>query len=275
MLNRRVPTMNKTMNKPAHGTQEWASHNHNIQSGCPNGCLYCFAQCMAIRFGRHTPDSWLNPEVIKPKVVKRFGRKSGRIMFPTSHDIDSINLDDCLTVLTGMLKAGNDVLIVSKPDLKCIRRLCDHLKPYKRQITFRFTMGSADDAVLKAWEPHAPPFSERLASLKHAYDAGFQTSVSCEPMLDANIHEVIRRAKPYVTDSIWLGVANRLRGIIAINCPGDAKAKRLAEALIGVMSEDFIRALYARYSKDKMIKWKDSIKKVVGLERPTEKGLDM
>jgi hypothetical protein len=230
---------------------------------------------MAIRFGRHTPDSWLTPEVITLKVVKRFGRKSGRIMFPTSHDIDSTNLDDCLTVLTAMLKAGNDVLIVSKPNLKCIRRLCDQLRPYQGQITFRFTMGSADDAVLKAWEPHAPQFGERLKSLQLAFNAGFQTSVSCEPMLDGNIHEVIRKAKPFVTDSIWLGVANRLRGIIAINCPGDAKAKSLAEALIAVMSEDFIQSLYARYKADPVVKWKDSIKKVVGLERPIEKGLDV
>jgi len=196
-------------------------------------------------------------------------------MFPSSHDIDPTNLDACLVVLKGMLGTVNDVLIVSKPHLECIRRLCDELGAFKGQITFRFTIGSANDKVLKAWEPNAPPFAERLASLNLAFQAGYQTSVSCEPMLDGNIHEVIRRVKPYVTDSIWLGIASSLRGKIAINCPGDLEAKAMANDLIELMSDEFIHALYARYKSDPMIKWKDSIKKVMGLERPIEKGLDI
>jgi len=196
-------------------------------------------------------------------------------MFPTSHDIDPTNLDACLTVLRAMLGAGNDVLIVSKPHLICIRRLCGELGAYKSQITFRFTIGSASDRVLKAWEPNAPSFSERIASLKLAFNSGFQTSVSCEPMLDGNIHEVISKVTPYVTDSIWLGIANRLRGQIAINCPDDEKVMAMANDLIGLMSDEFIHSLYARYKSDSTIKWKDSIKKVVGIERPIEKGLDI
>jgi len=36
-----------------------------------------------------------------------------------------------------------------------------------------------------------------------------------------------------------------------------------------------VKALYQKYEGNLKIKWKDSIKKVVGLERPTEKGLDV
>lgn len=265
----------KSGDKPAHGTGEWASHNYNIQSGCRNGCRYCYAQCMAVRFGRHTPESWLVPEVIERKVFQRFGKKSGRIMYPTSHDIDPSNVFKSLVALGGMLQAGNDVLIVSKPRLECVRLLCGQLETFKRQVTFRFTIGSADDAVLKAWEPNAPQFSERLASLRHAFKAGFQTSVSCEPMLDADIDSVVKAARPFVTDSIWLGRANRLRQIVAINRPGDSVARRMADSLMSVMSDDFIRGLYDRHSNDPIVKFKDSIKKVVGLARPTEKGLDV
>lgn len=261
--------------KPAHGTEEWAAHNVNIQSGCRNGCLYCYAQGNAVRFKRRTPDSWLIPEVIQAKVNRRFRKMSGRIMYPTSHDIDPSNLGACLAVLNGMLSAGNDVLIVSKPHPECVRRLCGELVPYKGQITFRFTIGSAYDAVLKAWEPGAPTFAERIASLRHAFEAGFETSVSCEPMLDADIDSVIRQARPFVTDSIWLGRANQLRQIVAINRPGDVHARAMADALIRTVSDEHVRGLYARYRDDTVIKWKDSIKKVVGLARPTEKGLDV
>ena len=56
---------------------------------------------------------------------------------------------------------------------------------------------------------------------------------------------------------------------------GDANAKALANSLISVLTDDFVRELHARYRIDPAIKFKDSIKKVVGLERPTVKGLDV
>ena len=267
--------MSTKIEKPARGTREWAKHNVNIQLGCRKGCAYCYAECMAVRFKRKTAADWTDPEINWAKVEARHGKKNGRIMFPTTHDIDAHNIDACVTVLKSMLAAGNDVLVVSKPRIDCVRRLCAELVPFKGQITFRFTIGSADDTVLKAWEPGAPSFAERLASLKHAFEAGFRTSVSCEPMLDAHIDKVVEAARPYVTDSIWLGRANQLRQNVAINRPSDAKAKALADALIATITDDFIRGLYARFRNDTVIKWKDSLKKVLGIDRPTAKGLDV
>jgi DNA repair photolyase len=265
----------KATEKPAHGTGEWAAHNVNIQSGCGNGCAYCYASAMAVRFGRKTPDTWGVPEVVQKKVNQRFCRKKGRIMFPTTHDIDARNIDVCVVALNNMLAAGNEVLVVSKPRLDCVRRLCAELDAFKGQITFRFTIGSADDSVLSAWEPGAPSFDERIASLEHAFDSGFKTSVSCEPMLDGNIHAVIEAARPFVSDSIWLGKANQLRQIVAMHHPGDAMTKAMADALIATVSDEHVRGLYARYRVDPVIKWKDSLKKVLGIERPTAKGLDV
>lgn len=269
--------MRKTKPKdtPAHGTGEWAVHTANIQSGCRNGCAYCYAQCIALRFKRRTAANWTKPAIDWTKVNQRFGKKSGRIMFPTTHDIDKSNIEACEAALRNMLAVGNEVLVVSKPRLGCVQRLCDELTAYKDQITFRFTIGSVDDLVLLAWEPHAPLFAERIASLRHALEAGYRTSVSCEPMLDAAVDSVVKATRPFVTDSIWLGRANQLRQIVAINRPGDSVTRQMADSLISVLSDDFIRGLYARYRNDPLVKFKDSIKKVVGLARPTEKGLDV
>ena len=140
---------------------------------------------------------------------------------------------------------------------------------------FRFTIGSADDTVLRAWEPGALNFAERLASLRYAFESGFKTSVSCEPMLDARIDTVIEKVRPYITDSIWLGRANRLRQTVAVNCPRDSKARAMADALIATVSDEHVRGLYARYRDDTVIKWKDSLKRVLGIERPTAKGMDV
>jgi hypothetical protein len=95
-----------------------------------------------------------------------------------------------------------------------------------------------------------------------------------EPMLDADTDALVKAVRPYVSDAIWLGKINRLRNILPLNCPNDPEAIRRGDALVAIQSDQAIRALYARYRKDHLIKWKDSIKTVVGLNRPTSAGLD-
>jgi hypothetical protein len=114
-----------------------------------------------------------------------------------------------------------------------------------------------------------------MESLKLAYERGFQTSVSCEPMLDTRIDRVVEAVRPFVTDAVWLGRVNQLRQALAHNCPGDQEVLSRADQMLEELSDDFLRRLYTRYQDDPMIKYKDSIKEVVGLERPTETGLDV
>ena len=261
--------------KQVRGVGEWASKSVNLQSGCKNSCRYCFAQSMAMRFGHKTPKTWGTPTIRHKAVNKGYRKTDGRIMFPTSHDITQDNLSECLIVLKKLLAAGNEVLIVSKPVLSCIKTLCKELEPYKSQIVFRFTIGSADNEILSYWEPNAPKFQERLASLKYAHAQGYQTSISSEPMLDLHINKVIEATRPFVTDSIWLGRVNNLRAAISLNCPDDVEAQEKADELLAEQTDDYLRELYGKYKKDTLIKYKDSIKKAVGIERPTETGLDV
>lgn len=259
---------------PPTGTQEWAASNVNIQDGCEHDCRYCYAKTMAIRFKRMTAENWASPRLREHDVTRRFTRRAGRIMFPTAHDITDRNIDACLIVLKKMLKAGNDVLVVSKPRLSCVERLCAEMTPFRAQVVFRFSIGSASSAVLKFWEPGAPTFRERLACLKGAHLRDFATSVSCEPMLDGRIDRVVDAVSPFVTDSIWLGKINRLRSILPRNCPRDEAAVLRGEVLMAMQSDAVIRNLYVRYGRDPKIKWKDSIKKVIGIRPPEAAGLD-
>jgi DNA repair photolyase len=198
-------------------------------------------------------------------------------MFPSSHDITPLNITESIMVLRKLLSAGNEMLIVSKPHLTCVKAMCTELADYKGLILFRFTIGSADNKVLKFWDPAAPRYRERISALKWAYDHGFETSVSCEPMLDDNIHHVIRDVRSYTTDSIWLGKANRLRSCLAQSCEGEllSKARQKANELLATQTDSKIHLLYNRYKDDEIIRWKDSIKKVVGIQRPTARGLDI
>lgn len=261
--------------KAVSGVGEWAGSSVNLQTGCEHDCRYCYAKCQIVRTRPITANDWRQPVIRQKDVNKGYRKRSGRIMFPTSHDITPRNITECLTVLRKLLGSGNEVLIVSKPHLDCIQTLCRELDPYRRRITFRFSIGSVDDEVLSYWEPGAPSFPERVASLKFAHGAGFATSVSCEPMLDQNIGKVVDAVRPFVTDSIWLGRANNLMQALGINGRDDDEAKVRGRQLLSEQTDDYLRALYSRYRNDSLIRFKDSIKKAVGLKRPTQAGLDV
>jgi len=196
-------------------------------------------------------------------------------MFPANHDITPNTLDMCCKVLARLLEVGNRVLVVSKPHVECIDKICNMFENYKSQILFRFTIGSVSDRVLGFWEPKAPPYLERISSLILAYRLGFETSVSCEPILDDKISRVVTHVQPYVTDAIWLGKANDLVNRLTLNGETDSEIMERAKVLAAFQSDENILKLYEMHKHNPKVKWKDSIKQVVGLNRPTEKGLDI
>jgi DNA repair photolyase len=187
-------------------------------------------------------------------------------MFPSTHDITPVHLSECLTFLKNILSPGNEVLIVTKPHLECVKVICGELAGYRNKILFRFTIGSSDSNTMKFWESNAPDFAERLESLKYAFSEGYQTSVSCEPMLDNNVGDVINQVSPFVTDSIWLGKMNHLRSRLALYGENDPLTIQAAKDLIASQEDKNILQLYSQYNGNPQIEWKDSIKKVVGLD---------
>ena len=100
------------------------------------------------------------------------------------------------------------MLVTTKPHLQVIEAICELFASFKDSIQFRFTITSIDNATLKQWEPGAPPFEERLEALQHAYAAGFKTSISIEPCLDADPRPLVALLRSFVTESIWLGSMN-------------------------------------------------------------------
>ena len=164
--------------------------------------------------------------------------------------------------------AGNEVLLVSKPHLKCIKRICDEVSDYKEKILFRLTIGSASDKVLKFWEPNAPDFSGRHTCLEFAFRQGFQTSVSCEPMLDNHIERVVNKAEPFVTETIWLGKINRLlgktgKGRLEFNGELNEDTRKKAEELNAWQNDANMIKLFKKYQSNPKIRWKESIKHVL------------
>lgn len=260
--------------KTVFGTTEWAVANTNYLNGCSNDCKYCYSKDMAIRFKRKTADTWKDEDVNWAAYNRPIHHKEGYIMFPSTHDITPDHLDLAIDYLARLLKNGNTVLLVTKPSFRCIEQICHKFESYKDKILFRFTIGSTNSDTLRLWEPNAPDYSERKRSLVFAYNAGFKTSISCEPMLDNRVEEIINDLSEYVTDAIWLGKMNFVMRRLKSNGHATPQMLKAAKQLLIWQSDDSIKALYEVYKDNPKIKWKESIKKVVGLEISTKKGED-
>ncbi len=267
--------LNEKPPKAVFGTYEWASETVNIINGCAHNCKYCYSKAMAIRFKRKTRNNWKDEQIRNNGSLNYSKKVDGTIMFPSSHDIHPCHLDYHIEFINRLLERGNKLLIVSKPHLQSIKAICENFINYKTRILFRFTIGSSNSDTLKFWEPGAPTFNERFSSLKVAYRYGFKTSISCEPMLDNDVDLVIRKVYPYVTDSIWIGKANFLIKRLRTNGEGDRNTMKKAYQLIEWQCGKNIHKLYNKYKNDRKIKWKESIKIIVGIRIPNQRGLDI
>ena len=242
------------------GTKEWAPFNFNFMNGCSNDCVYCYAKDMAIRFKRKTPETWKIEESVDMS-GKSYSRKSGDIMVPSSHDITPGNIETAVSVIKRLVENGNRLLVVTKPNYGCIKRIVDTFCERRQQLKFRFTIGSADSKVLKLWEPGAPDFDERLKSLRYAFDNSYSTSISCEPLLDEHFDALYEKVAPYVTESIWVGKMNSAVKRVRDNTAGKFPMEKVQE-LIASQSDEKIVALFLKYRDNPLVEWKESIKKV-------------
>lgn len=243
------------------GTKEWAPFNFNFMSGCSNDCVYCYAKDMAIRFKRKTSETWKNEESVSLE-GRSYSKKAGDIMVPSSHDITPGNIEIALEVLDKLIKNGNNLLLVTKPNFECTKKIVDSFLTRKNQLKFRFTIGSADSEILKLWEPGAPCFDERMMALQYAFEKGYSTSISCEPLLDENFDTLYEKVSPYVNGSIWIGKMNSAVKRVRDNTAGFFPMEKV-EQLVASQCDEKIMALFLKYKDNSMIQWKESIKKVV------------
>ncbi len=248
------------------GVAEWAEVSINIQRGCEHDCRYCYARYDAVtRFKRCLNEHWKLPCIYNAKVDAPHKKKyDGRVMFPTTHDITPANILQYLCVFRKLLDAGNQVLVVTKPHLECIRVICEAYQEFKDQILFRFTIGSTDNDVLAFWEPGAPNFHERLDCLKLAYLKGFQTSVSCEPYLDATPQGVYEACRDFITDSFWIGIIKHFKARVRLEDATEEQIVNIVTPLFVAQSPLRVKKYYKLLDGKPLINWKDSITEIVG-----------
>ena len=244
------------------GTREWAEISENIARGCSHNCLYCYAAQNAQRFKTRERSDWSREELTKRASITHYPKRDGVIMFPTAHDITPANVDAYQRVALLMLAAGNKLLIVSKPHLACIKRLCEAFRPYKDSILFRFTIGTLDEKVSRHWEPGAPLPEERIDALAFAHQQGFRTSVSAEPLLGGPkcARELLIVVRPFVTDSVWIGKMNKIRQRVDMKDPANTEA---VAAIEKTQCDAEIKRMFDELDGDPIVRWKDSVTEVM------------
>ncbi len=255
------------MAKKKTGTKEWAETNVNIQLGCEHGCRYCYARYNAVK--RHkwcTAEQWLDPVIVPPKVTRSFLKRSGVVMYPSTHDVTMLNRSESICVLGNLLDAGNRVLLVSKPNMDCIDDICRTFQEYRKQLSFRFTIGSMDPRVLSFWEPAAPCFGERLQCLICAYSQRYHTSVSCEPFLDCDVNQITglyAMCKPYITDSFWIGKLRHFDKRVDMSDVTPEQDERFVKPLKAAQADEFVLELCQKLRNEQLVRWKDSIREII------------
>ena len=254
--------------KTQSGTKEWAPISMNLISGCIHNCRYCYGKASQVHYKHLQAENWEHEKVRFNLLTRNVGKRKKLIMYPSIHDIHPIHIEHHIYYLRKILQSKNNVLIVSKPHLICIERICNEFEAYKSQIIFRFTIGSNDNEVLKFWEINSPPFEERLESLKLCHRLGFQTSVSCEPLLDPHPDKLINCLIPFVTDSIWIGRANLFSRRSSLNGWKDDETKQRIKELKKWMDDyDFMYSIYLRHRENPLIRWKDSLRRQLGIQQ--------
>lgn len=257
------------------GTREWAVAEINCSKGCPHGCLYCYARYDQVeRKGLVSAKEWPHCANLEGETAKKYPLYDGQVMFPAAHDIVPENLERCIDTIRRLIEAGNRVLVVSKPHLECIKRLCREFYAERNQILFRFTITARDPDILRFWESGAPDYQERLSALRFCHEKGFATSVSVEPMLHrGDVVEMVHELLAYVTHSIWIGKMNKIEK--RVNVQGDSRIESEVDRIVEDQSDENLHQLYDILKNVKKVRWKESIKEVLGLELPQRPGLDL
>lgn len=264
-LQNRVPYLKNVLNDYQTGKFTWPKVKQSRFAGCSHDCKYCYSKSLAIQSGYKTADDWKEEVFLGPKLGDYYEIEYHRqgIVFPADHDITYDKLDDILDCIRDIVETDSRLVICTKPDPKCIEVICRIFTAYWDIISFCFSIGSSDTATLKYWEPNAPGFNERLEALKIAYHSGFKTFVSCEPMLDNNIEDLIEKVSPFITNSVILSRPVGLIEKLRINGHGDESSLNTAEKLLSSLSDEYIRGLCFKYrDKTPKIKWRKEIQKI-------------
>lgn len=239
---------------------ERTEFNANIQVTCSNDCVYCGSAVKAVERGFVRDRArWANDFLLKQ--VPAFNKKYDCVVrYPTNHDVTLKYLDRHCKAIQEILEAGNDLVINTKPRLRCMEAVAKVCADHKVNVIFNLSITSLDETQSIFWEKNAPLPTERIAAMKFLSERGFRIGVSVEPLLQGSgsAMEIYNAVFPYVTESICFGTMSMVAERVDTTSPG------YIEALTNIkryQSEDNLRFLYNSMKNLPKVTFKNTISK--------------
>lgn len=202
-------------------------YNLNLYRGCPHGCIYCDSRSEC--YGNDDFDHVYAKENALALLRNELRRKQATGIVGTGAMSDPYNPHERTENLTRealalLAEYGFGVTVITKSDLIC--RDIDMLREVQRHapVLCKVTVTTADDALARRIEPHAPLPSARLNALAQLSAAGLPTCLLLMPVL------------PWLTDS-----ADNIRTLV--RCAGEAGVHSIYPAW-GVTLRDRQRAYF-------------------------------
>ena len=193
-----------------------ARYNMNIYRGCPHGCIYCDSRPEC----DHNDDfDTVCAKQDALRIIRDDLRRTGAMSDP----YNPFERTEQLTrhALELLAAYGFGAAIATKSDLIC--RDIDVLREIQREapVLCKLTVTTADDALARRIEPHAPPPSARLDALARLSDAGLPACILLMPVLpwitdtEENILTLVRCAReagvPFIYPAFGLTMRDRQR----------------------------------------------------------------
>jgi len=191
----------KVIYEPKGRAKEYSDLALNIYNGCSFGCKYCFAPLIMKRDRENfrteikERDSFI--EKVESDCIKLRGTKSRVLLCFTCDPYNDLDLitETTSKVLELFKKYDISFQILTKGGSRAERDFAW----YKPGDAFAATLTFVDDAISKEWEPGAASPANRMKTLKIAHDAGIETWVSLEPVIDpAESLKIIELTHDYV-----------------------------------------------------------------------------
>lgn len=193
---------------PKGAAREYGDYALNIYTGCPHQCFYCFAPSV-LRKTKQTFYSCVEPrkniiaELQKQLESENIKDKLIHLCFtcdpyPRHHD-NNITRE----VIKLIKMSGNHVQILTK-NADSIKRDFDLFND-KDWIG---TTISCDNLNAEEFEPLASNPKERIKMIKSAKNMGFNTWLSCEPVINPNTIYEILKCYSFFIDKINIGKLN-------------------------------------------------------------------
>jgi len=165
----------------------------NLYKGCTHGCSYCYVPGIPpYKFAKNPRETFYASGTPRPNVLaelakdakKMRGDKRRILMSFTSDPYQPSEKEFEVTRQAMQILADNDMRpqVLTKAGEWAVKRDAGVLKA--TGCVWAATLTFDDDAKSIEWEPNAALPGDRINALERAHDAGLETWVSLEPVLD-------------------------------------------------------------------------------------------